>query len=164
MHVDVYICQLLLWQQANSRSQQFITQTSLSYSWLWELSIVLNWTWSDLAPRYTLGSGPLTYWSFFWEPGLRGSHCLGRAVLWQRAEIQEDERNHGIPLKSFTWNWHTVTAAHISLFHASQITQPKVSGAWRVCPHLCICGPCHWFQAHNSPGSWILLGFSVFMC
>lgn len=72
MHVDVYICQLLLWQQANSRSQQFITQTSLSYSWLWELSIVLNWTWSDLAPRYTLGSGPLYLLVLFLGTRLKG--------------------------------------------------------------------------------------------
>lgn len=144
MHVDVYVCQLLLWQHANSRSQQFITQTSLSYSWLWELSIVLlgptgrGVTWLHVTVWVQVHS---TYWSFFWEPGSRGSHRLGCAVLWQREETHKDEQNHGITLKSFTWNRHTVTAAHISLFHASQITQPKVMEPGEYA-HICICGPC----------------------
>ena len=124
---------------ADSRSQQFITQTSLCSSWLCGLSIALlgpaglEVTWLHITVWVQVHS---TYWSFFWEPGSRGSHHLGCTVLRQRAEIQEDEPNHGIPLKSFTWNWHSVTAAHISLVHASQITKPKANGARYTLPKL----------------------------
>ena len=122
---------------ADSRSQQFITQTSLSSSWLCGLSMALlgpaglEVTWLLITVWVQVHS---TYWSFFWEPGPRGSHRLGCTVLRQRVEIQEDEPNHGISLKSFTWNRHSVTAAHISLVHASQIPKPKANGARYTTP------------------------------
>ena len=129
MHVDVYICQFLLWQQANSGSQQFITQTCLCYSWVCGLGVALlrptglGWAWCHVWVQVCSVSlysgnqaqGAATIWGvLFWRPS---------------AEVQEDEQKHRIPLKSFTWSCQ---AAHISLFHASQITKPRVNGAWKV--------------------------------
>lgn len=160
MHVDVYICQCLLWQQANSRSQQFITQTCLSYSWVCGLGIAL------LRPT-GLGCARCHVWvqvcsvspilgTRLKEQPLFGVCCSGDRV--QR--FKRMNKRHGIPLKSFTWSCQ---AAHISLFHASQITKPRVNGAWKVWYSKCIYiytywYVCLWLLAQSSPNSWILLG------
>lgn len=65
------------------------------------------------------------------EQPLFGVCCSGDRVQ----KFKRMNKKHGIPLKSFTWSCE---AAHISLFHASQITEPRVDGAWKVWYGKCI--------------------------